>query len=316
MSIKRLTISISQIAPLVGLDAYNNFPRIICEIWRKYDPDNFKIIESKLKENKHQIATASDFNDIWEIDNEFGTNFLEQVKEINLNTDKSSTEMVQKQSTILKQIIESKDLNEIQKTNLSQKICSATNKSHGITNESSILDEFCRLSEKTIVNTNQWVKQIFIKNSSDDTTGDTTDDIIEESKHNIEWCIIGKYDGITSDNELIEAKMRQKCLFKKVRDYENIQVQLYLHALEFEKAYLVESFTNKKGEMNIYVNEINYNSDYVNDVILDRLKKFIKFFNLFLNNEEYKEGLLKGDKDRKIYKIYEKEFLGIEHMDF
>ena len=315
-SIKRLTISISQIAPLVGLDAYNNFPRIICEIWRKYDPDNFKIIESKLKENKHQIATASDFNDIWEIDNEFGTNFLEQVKEINLNTDKSSTEMVQKQSTILKQIIESKDLNEIQKTNLSQKICSATNKSHGITNESSILDEFCRLSEKTIVNTNQWVKQIFIKNSSDDTTGDTTDDIIEESKHNIEWCIIGKYDGITSDNELIEAKMRQKCLFKKVRDYENIQVQLYLHALEFEKAYLVESFTNKKGEMNIYVNEINYNSDYVNDVILDRLKKFIKFFNLFLNNEEYKEGLLKGDKDRKIYKIYEKEFLGIEHMDF
>jgi hypothetical protein len=308
MSIKRLTISISQIAPLVGLDAYNNFPRIICEIWRKYDPDNFKIIENKLKENKHQIATASDFNDIWEIDNEFGTNFLEQVKEINLNTDKSSTEMVQKQTTIIKQIIESKDLNEIQKTNLSQKICSATNKSHGITNESSILDEFCRLSEKTIVNTNQWVKQIFIKNTDDDTTGDTTDDI--------EWCIIGKYDGITSDNELIEAKMRQKCLFKKVRDYENIQVQLYLHALEFEKAYLVESFTNKKGEMNIYVNEINYNSDYVNDVILDRLKKFIKFFNLFLNNEEYKEGLLKGDKDRKIYKIYEKEFLGIEHMDF
>lgn len=315
-SIKRLTISISQIAPLVGLDAYNNFPRIICEIWRKYDPDNFKIIESKLKENKHQIATASDFNDIWEIDNEFGTNFLEQVKEINLNTDKSSTEMVQKQTTIIKQIIESKDLNEIQKTNLSQKICSATNKSHGITNESSILDEFCRLSEKTIINTNQWVKQIFIKNTNDDTTGDTTDDIIEESKHNIEWCIIGKYDGITSDNELIEAKMRQKCLFKKVRDYENIQVQLYLHALEFEKAYLVESFTNKKGEMNIYVNEINYNSDYVNDVILDRLKKFIKFFNLFLNNEEYKEGLLKGDKDRKIYKIYEKEFLGIEQMDF
>ena len=72
--------------------------------------------------------------------------------------------------------------------------------------------------------------------------------------------------------------MRQKCLFKKVRDYENIQVQLYLHALEFEKAYLVESYTNKKGEMNIYVNEINYNSDYVNDVILDRLKKFINFY--------------------------------------
>ena len=103
--------------------------------------------------------------------------------------------------------------------------------------------------------------------------------------------------------------MRQKCLFKKVRDYENVQVQLYLHALEFEKAYLVESHTNKKGVMNIYVNEINYDSSYVNDIILDRLKKFINFFEeIFIDNIEYKEALLKGDKDRKIYEIYESKF--------
>ena len=315
----RINLSISQIAPLVGLDSYNNFPRIICEIWRKYNPEEFKTFETKLKAENHQIATSSDYNDIWEIDNQFGTNFLQQVKDINLNIDKSSNDMVQKQTSIIKQITESKELNETQKINLSKNICSTTNKSHGITNESSILTEFCRLSEKTIANTNQWVKNIYIKHdsaASDDSTGDTTDDTIKETKNNIEWCIIGKYDGITSDNELIEAKMRQKCLFKKVRDYENIQVQLYLHALEFEKAYLVESYTNKKGEMNIYVNEINYNSDYVNDVILDRLKKFITFFNLFLDKEDYKEGLLKGDKDRKIYKIYEKEFLGIDQMDF
>ena len=136
------------------------------------------------------------------------------------------------------------------------------------------------------------------------------------NEFNIEWYIIGKYDGITSDNELVEAKMRQKCLFKKVRDYENVQVQLYLHALEFENAYLVESHTNKKGEMNIYVNEIKYDSDYVNDTILDRLKKFTNFFNIFINNREYKEALLKGDKDRKIYKIYEVDYLGIQEISF
>ena len=312
MSVKRLTISISQIAALIGLDAYNNFPRIICEIWRKHKPDDFKIIESKLKEEKHQIATASDFNDIWEIDNVFGTNFLEQVKEINLNTDKSSNEMVQKQVDIIKQITESKDLSEIQKSNLSKNICSTTNKSHGITNESSILDEFCRLSEKTIANTNQWVKNVIINNDSRNESADES----TNTDNYIEWVIIGKYDGITSNNELIEAKMRQKCLFKKVRNYENVQVQLYLHALEFEKAYLVESYTNKKNEMNIYVNEINYDSDYVNDIILDRLKKFIMFYEIFIDNVEYKEALLKGDKDRKIYKIYEKDFLGIEELDF
>ena len=288
----RINLSISQIAPLVGLDAYNNFPRITCEIWRKYNPDDFKIIEAKLKADKYQLATSNEFNDLWEIDEASGTNILQQVKELNLNKEKSSNDMVKQQDIITKYINEQKNLTNIQKIDLSKKVCSITNKTHGITNEDSILTEFCRLSEKTIIASNQWVNSICINN-----------------EFNIEWYIIGKYDGITSDNELVEAKMRQKCLFKKVRDYENVQVQLYLHALEFENAFLVESYTNKKGEMNIYVNEIKYDSDYVNDTILDRLKKFTNFFNIFINNREYKEALLKGDKDRKIYEIYENEYL-------
>ena len=44
----RLTISMSQIAPLIGLDNYNNFPKNTCELWRKYLPDDFKLIEKKL----------------------------------------------------------------------------------------------------------------------------------------------------------------------------------------------------------------------------------------------------------------------------
>ena len=291
----RINLSISQIAPLVGLDAYNNFPRITCEIWRKYKPYYFKLIETKLKSENLQIATSNEYNDLWEMDEASGTNILQQVKDLNLNKDKSSNDMVKQQEVITKYINDQTNLTELQKTDLTKKVCSITNKTHGITNESSILSQFCKLSEKTIVNTDAWVKNIMITKQTD-----------------TEWYIIGKYDGITSDNELVEAKMRQKALFKKVRDYENVQVQLYLHALEFEKAYLVESHTNKKGEMNIYVNEINYDSDYVNDVILDRLKSFINFFEIFIENTEYKEALLKGDKDRKIYKIYEEDFLGIQ----
>ena len=294
---KRINLSISQIAPLVGLDAYNNFPRITCEIWRKYNPDDFKLIEIKLKEENYQIATSNEYNDLWEMDEASGTNILQQVKDLNSNKDKSSNDMVKQQDVITKYINEQSNLTELQKTDLTKKVCSITNKTHGITNESSILNEFCKLSEKTIVTTDQWVKNIKITKNVTETTTD------------IDWYIIGKYDGITSDNELVEAKMRQKALFKKVRDYENVQVQLYLHALEFEKAYLVESHTNKKGEMNIYVNEINYDSDYVNDIILERLRSFINFFELFITNTEYKEALLKGDKDRKIYKIYEQDYL-------
>ena len=110
--------------------------------------------------------------------------------------------------------------------------------------------------------------------------------------------------------------MRQKGLFKKMRDYENVQVQLYLHALEFQEGFLVESFTNKKNEMQLYTHEIHYNSEYVNEIILERLKQFIKFFETVMANEEMKNNLLKGDTKREIFKQYETDFLGIEHMDF
>lgn len=304
----RINLSISQIAPLIGLDAYNNFPRITCEIWRKYKPDDFKLIENKLKADNYQIATSNEYNDLWEMDEASGTTILQQVKDLNSNKDKSSNDMVKQQEVITKYINDQANLTELQKTDLTKKVCSITNKTHGITNESSILSQFCKLSEKTIVKTDQWVKTIMITRNTNDTT-ETTETRETTETTNTEWYIIGKYDGITSDNELVEAKMRQKALFKKVRDYENVQVQLYLHALEFEKAYLVESHTNKKGEMNIYVNEINYDSDYVNDIILERLKSFINFFDVFMRNQEYKEALLKGDKDRKIYKIYEQDYL-------
>ena len=147
---KRLTLSMSQIAPLIGLDNYNNFPKNTCELWRKYLPDDFKLVEQKLKDKQETIATSNDYNDIWEIDNVSGTNILEQVKQLNLNTSKTSNDMVSKQEDIKKYINEQTHLTEKQKTDLTNKVCSITNKEHGITNEDSILDEFCRLSEKKI----------------------------------------------------------------------------------------------------------------------------------------------------------------------
>jgi hypothetical protein len=313
---KRLNLSISQIAPLIGLDAYNNFPRIICEIWRKSYPTDFKIFETKLKEEGHQLSTASEMNDIWEADEALGTNILQQVKDINANKDKTSSSMVSQQDVIAKYINNNDKLASLdikQKEELTKKVCSATNKMHGIINEDSILAEFCRLSEKTIKATQDWVEIPIM----------TSIPIVKTMNQNnlISWVLVGKYDGITNDNELVEAKMRQKTLFKKVRDYENVQVQLYLHALKFEQAYLVESYTNKKGVNQIYVNEIKYDSSYVNEILLKRIIKFIKFFNMFLEdeNDNIRESLLRGDKDRKIYKIYETEYLGIEEastLDF
>ena len=313
MTSKRITISISQIAPLVGLDAYNNFPRIICELWRKNDPADFKLFETKLKEQGNQIATSNEMNDIWEADEALGTNILQQVKDINANKDKSSGDMVSQQEAIAKYINNNEklaNLDDKKKEELAKKVCSVTNKMHGVINEDSVLSEFCRLSEKTIKQTQGWIEipcfQVTDEDSESSTSSSTTSSSTTSTKPNLKWVLVGKYDAITTDDELVEAKMRQKCLFKKVRDYENVQVQLYLHALKFQQAYLVESYTNKKNVNQTYVNEIKYDEEYVINNILERLQKFIKFFDVMMGSEEFKEGLLKGDKNRRIYNIYER----------
>ena len=313
MSNKRITISISQIASLVGLDYYNNFPKIICEIWRKNYPLDFKLFETKLKEAGQQLATSNELDNILKLDKEMGTNIFKQVEDINSNKDKTSSDMVSQQAAIAKYINNDEKLatlNTKQKADIAKAVSSITNKNHGIINEDSILDEFCRLTEKTIKNTQDWLEIPIIKSK--------TISISQSHAHN--WVLVGKYDAITNDNELVEAKMRQNTLFKKVRDYENIQVQLYLHALQFEQAYLVESIT-KKGNRQIYVNDIKYDSDYVNETILRRIDKFITFFELYMMDDAkdttIKESLLGGDKDRKIYKIYERDYLGIvKYVEF
>jgi len=252
-----------------------------------------------MKEDGNKLANSSELNDIWEIDELIGTNLLQQVKELNSNKDKSSNEMVKVQSDITKYINKQETLDIKQKEELVKKVCSITNKNHGVNNEDAILKEFCRLSEKTLTNEQGWVEIPLVKLSN-----------------NIEWIIIGKYDGITTENELVEAKMRQKCLFKKMRDYENVQVQLYLHALGYKQGYLVESFTNKKNDMQLYTHEVQYNEEYVNEVILERLKQFIKFFELVMSDDKMKQDIIKGDLKREIYKQYETDYLGIEHIQF
>lgn len=298
--LKRINISISNVAPLIGLDAYNNFPKIVCELWRRYDPNDFKTFETKLKSQGSNIATSNEFNDIWEIDEQFGTNILQQVKNLNNDKEKTSSDMVKTQDAIKTYIANQANIGQTEKEDLIKKVCSITNKSHGVCNEDSILAEFCRLCEKQIANTQGWV-EMSLKNGS---------------KIPVCWQLVGKYDGITTDNELVEAKMRQKCLFKKMRDYENVQVQLYLHMLKFEQGYLVESYKNKKGNTDLYVNEVKYDAEYVNDTIIERVNQFVDFFDNFIGDDKMKEELLSGDKSRYVFNCYKNEYLGIDKIDF
>jgi hypothetical protein len=344
--IKRIRLSISQVAPLIGLDNYGNFPRIVCEVWRRFNPEEFRELELQLKSAGHQLANASELNDIWEIDDLLGTNILEKVRALNSDTNKTSADMTKSQAAITEYIKQQTGIQEDKKAELVKKVCSVTNKSHGVTNEDSILAEFCTLTDKKLQDTQGWVE---IK-----LEGDVASQIATQE---LEWVVIGKYDGVTTDGELVEAKMRQKGLFKQMRDYENVQVQLYLHALDTKNAFLVEAFSSSskgtstsasrsktngttttkskskaksenkvadkvadkvdedaKTKLALYIHDVVYDASYVEEIILARLRNFTKYFKDLMLDTSRKENILKSDP--REYARYREEYLGIEELEF
>jgi hypothetical protein len=324
---KRITISISQVAPLIGLDNYGNFPRIVCEIWRRLNPIEFREFELRLKSAGHQLANSSEMNDIWEVDDQLGTNILEQVRSLNANVDKTSADMTKSQVVISQYITNQTGIPDDKKAELIKKVCSITNKSHGVSNEDAILAEFCKLSGKEMQGNQGWVEIPLVSSQCIKLEGVDIE---------IEWVIVGKYDGITTDDELVEAKMRQKGLFKSMRDYENVQVQLYLHALGYQAGFLVEGFSkpvsskkkNKdikldpntnlkndaKPELVIFTHEVSYDTSYVNEIILARLNAFTKYFTDLMANTYRKEDILKSNPNE--WTKYLEEYIEIPQLDF
>ena len=325
---KRLTISISQVAPLIGLDNYGNFPRIVCELWRRFNPSEFREFELRMKSAGHALANSSEMNDIWETDEKLGTNILEKVRSLNSNTGKTSADMTKSQAAISDYITQQTNLSSDKKAELIKKVCSITNKSHGVTNEDAIMDEFCKLSCKTLQGTQGWVE---IPLSSHGASNNISVTDCAGGDIELEWVLVGKYDGITTDGELVEAKMRQKGLFKSMRDYENVQVQLYLHALGCSNGFLVEGFskaptkkkkayakasseTDTKAELILYTHEVIYDSSYVNEIILARLVAFTKYFAGLMKDGTRKESILKSNPSE--WETYLEEYLDTERIDF
>jgi len=288
---KKVKIPVSNIAPLIGYDHYGNFPKIVCELWRKYDRDTFNKLEKEMQQKEIDIATDSEARRIVRADSKNGTNFMSQIKQINSQTG-TSEHLQKRQKTVIEQIRKTSSLDKEGQDNLIKQIVSTTNKNHGINNESSVLKKYEAQTGQTIKDGQQ---SIFFKIAEDDDIG-------------IEWQLHGKYDGMTTCGRLIEAKKRQKGLFKTLRDYEKVQIQTYMHMKGVKQGSLVESYSTK-DECCIHIINVDYDQKYVEEFIVGRLQGFAKFFHDFIGNETWKKEVLLGDKKREIYNMYQKIYI-------
>lgn len=64
--------------------------------------------------------------------------------------------------------------------------------------------------------------------------------------------VVGKFDGFTDSGKLVEIKNRVRRLFGEVKEYESVQVHVYMKMANVDTAHLVERFEDKINIFDVF----------------------------------------------------------------
>jgi DNA polymerase III epsilon subunit-like protein len=246
IGVPKVIIGASSVATAIGC-GFKKQPELIEELWKKYSPDTF---EGKTKEDKALEIL------MW---NTSTKKILEDAENFK---SENSADVAQKTRAVYHQIehsgLSAEDM-VIAKDHLRKTLYT----NHGTRNEYKTAD-----ADKA-------------KLVEDDTF--YTHDIctIEGTLYQI----VGRIDRLQMNEDgsrtLVEIKNRAKGLFNRVRDYEEVQCQTYLHMLgDIKYCRLVEQFNDeRKGYL------IEKNDEKWRDDIVPKLQNFCELFHSMLSEE-------------------------------
>lgn len=243
---KRIIIKASEVAACIGVNTYRPIFDVLSDIWKKNNPSNFNGLT---RDERNEEAVNSSYST--------RAIFDDAMKETPENSDEVQTlvsktvEMVSKDDTLT--IDQKKMVNEHMR-----KMIYTT---HGTRSEDTTAD----LDESKLFCDEKFYS--FKIGSIEGTT----------------YEIVGRIDRYQENEDgtktLVEIKNRTRGLFKKVRDYEMVQVQTYLHMLGLNKARLVEQFNNERLSYSIDVNHDQWNKQ-----IVPKLTEFCKTLHYYMSN--------------------------------
>ena len=64
--------------------------------------------------------------------------------------------------------------------------------------------------------------------------------------------VVGKFDGFTDNGKLVEIKNRVRRLFGEVKEYESVQIHVYMKMANVDTAHLVERFEDKINIFDVF----------------------------------------------------------------
>ena len=287
------------------MDAYINASEISCfinqnkfeivtpflRLWKRLDNNTYSKFESKNK-NDNENSHIDYIDKSKELKNILGHEFINDkiLTTYTINDIKTNINLTNEKIDLL-------EIDNDKKNELKTNIISLVNTNFGTLNEKPALklyiDKF-----KVKLDTSQ--KYTIIR-------------LNDNLGFNFKWFIGGKIDaGIIDPNDcdlnknsytkIIEVKSRTKCFFKDIREYEMIQIQMYMYIFNVDIADLVEYFNNK-----IKVTLIKKNKKKIN-TILKNIYLFINKFELFLKyNEDDKflfYSMTHQDKEEYLRNLY------------
>lgn len=216
MAPARVVLKASEVAAILGRNQYKPRKEVFDELWKKYSPETFM---GQTKRDKAEAALSA---------SETAQAALKNA----LAVDAKNSEQVQTVFENAKNIIRADEkLSEVQKAEIIEHVRSKVYTTHGTRSEDKTADK---------VEVDQGVKLTrdnAFYNYEVCTIGDT------------KFVVTGKIDRIEEKPDgsrvLVEIKNRTNRLFRRVVDYEFIQVQVYLQMLGLVHARLVEQYNNQ-----------------------------------------------------------------------
>ena len=286
--LKNINISVTDLAPICGMDHYNNFSKVVCKIWKQLDKSGFEKLEVECRKRGRSLGNDGFIKKIKTLEksnNLQNNQITSKVYAINQKRYMSSRALVSEQKKVLKDI-DDLQVSQQDKEQLKSLVQSASNTVYGSRNESGGIDIFVRETGKEIKSKQTKLVHPFHTNPV----------------RGYQWNLIGKTDGLTTEGEILEIKNRQKELFNTVRDYEMCQVQCYLHMSKRDKAFLVEVLKRRGGHNSDFnIIPIEKDPHYYQDNVGIYLDRFVGFMSNLVWGQEVEDTLrlavIGGDRD-------------------
>lgn len=214
--VKRVVLKASDIAAIIGRHQYKSRVEVFNDYWKKYSPCTF-VGKTKNEEAREALAVS-----------EGAQKVLADALAVET---KSSSEAASTFEAAKAKVISDSKLNADQKAKVIEHLRTEVYTSHGTRSED-------RTSDKVAKDTGaRLVRDDAFYNLEVCTLGQTN------------FVICGKIDRIEEKDDgtkvLVEIKNRTNRLFRRVPEYEFIQIQVYLQMLGLVHARLVEQYNNQ-----------------------------------------------------------------------